>query len=157
MLDSVLDHRAAAYASGPLQTGRLYYEARAGRLPAGFDVRKFNGTRLSRFARQLRDKLPYPVIDPGLLVVDSWTGGDYLDLYLEILGRYAKEIWFIDGWQYSSGATAEYRAALEAGMPCLDSSGERLSPNRAEALISGAVDHIGSLGLEANVILADAA
>jgi hypothetical protein len=151
MLDSVLTPASAAYVSGPLQTGWLYYQAKSGHGPRPDEVRNLNGVRLSQFVETLRGQLAYPVIDPGLLFVDGWSGSQYLTLYLEILRRYAKEVWFIDGWEYSRGATTEYRTAIERGVPCFNSSGDQMTLAYADELISVAAKKVAGLGMEAAV------
>src|SRR5258707_472701 len=108
LLDSVLAKRSAIYVAGPLDTGRIYYEALA-RGYGNEDVRLRNQEALTSFAIRLRMRFnPVPVIDPGPLRVSEWSAHEIGQFFLETIKRYAKEAWFIDGWEYSSGATKEY-------------------------------------------------
>ena len=149
LLGSVLTPRSAIYVAGPLDTGRSYYEALA-RGKVDGSVRAVNEAALSAFVARLRvQHRPTPVIDPGLLRVPEWSARDVGQFFLETISRYAKEAWFIDGWEYSSGATKEYLHCVALGIPCLTAEGGRIGPVHAVALLSSALEEIGRLGVPA--------
>jgi hypothetical protein len=148
-LDSVLEPRSSAYVAGPLDTGRLFYETIATDRRPDHKVRQVNQESLTDFARKLRQRLPYPVIDPGVLIIEGGSGQQYGSFFLRVVERYVKEAWFIDGWEYSSGATKEFVYCLERAIPCLDSKGIRLTKPCGCELIMQAVTYIESLGLDA--------
>jgi hypothetical protein len=101
----------------------------------GAEIRKHNQTRLTNFTIQLREHLTYPVIDPGLLRVSGWAGKDYGSFFLEVMEQYAKEAWFIDGWEFSYGATREFLFFTSLGRPCINERGEDLSVEAGKDLI----------------------
>jgi hypothetical protein len=150
VLDSVLAPKSAAYAAGPLDTGRLFYETVALKGRSGPGVRRANQERLSEFVRLLRLRLACPVIDPGLLVVDGWCGREYGDFFLSVLDRYVKEVWFMDGWEYSNGSTKEFFFCHACSIPCFDSTGSPLCTSVGRDLIEDAATHVESLGIDAS-------
>ncbi len=150
LLDSVLNPHSAAYVSGPLDSGRLFYESLAKYSNPVADIRQRNQERLTEFAQKLRCRLPYPVIDPGPLRVHKWKGADYGIFFLEVLERYANEAWFIDGWEFSTGATKEFILCISKGIPCFTESGEGLTPHAGKLLVADAVSFIDALGLDSS-------
>src|SRR5205807_2653744 len=85
VLDSVLAPHSAAYVSGPVETGRLHYEAHLGQLPAEVDIKQINADRLSRVARELRQSLSCPVLDPARVAIAVWSSEEHLEFFLEVI------------------------------------------------------------------------
>ena len=54
-----------------------------------------------------------------------------------------KEVRFNKNWQFSNGCTAEFAAALETGIPTLDSEGNPLEQGAAVAYVEQAVEQLG--------------
>src|ERR1035437_2158966 len=147
ILDSVLGPKSCAYAAGPLDSGRAYYE----RMAAGDHdptVRAENEIRLDGFVLHLRRRLEYPVFDSGLLKIPDWSGREYGTFFLEVIRRYAKECWFMNGWEFSIGATKEFVFCCTIQTPCLTESGERLMQQEGLRLIRDAADFVRGLGLD---------
>jgi hypothetical protein len=151
MLDSVLDERSAIYAAGPLDSGLLYYETLSRREPT-IDVRSVNQRRLTQFAQELRKEQCSPVIDPGILRIDGWTGSDHGDFFLKVVERYVRYARFVDGWQYSTGATKEFFLCIARGIPCLDQAGREIDTTEGYALVQAAIDHIDQLGVDSSTL-----
>lgn len=149
LMDSLLDLKSAAYGAGPLDSGRLYYESLA-RGVSTTNIRNTNESHLTLFIHNLRRKLPYPVINPGLLRIDGWAGQDYGSFFLKVIESYVKEVWFIDGWEYSIGATKEFVFCLHNRVPCLDQAGNTLTADRGKQLIMNAASYIEGLGLNSS-------
>jgi hypothetical protein len=150
-LESVLEPRSAIYVCGALETGRSYYES----LAAGRDVdlvelRAENQARLTDFARSLRARLDVPIIDPGILRVASWSRDMYGPFFLRVVDMYAFEAWFIEGWEFSRGATSEYVHCSKAGIPCRDASGDPLPVAQAVELLQGATTRLSEFNLDAS-------
>ena len=150
LLDSVLLRKSAAYVSGPLDSGLILYENLFNRGKTSEDVRETNQKRLTLFAQTLRNRLLYPVIDPGPLRVPNWNGHDYGLFFLEVMDRFAKEAWFIDGWEYSNGATKEFKYCINKRIPCVDERGSTLSLEKGKRMIERAASHIESMGADAS-------
>lgn len=151
LLDSVLPPKSCAYVAGPLDHGRAYYEGLAAGLKQPH-LRSINEQILSRFAESLRARLPYPVFDPGHLKIEGWKGHDYSVFFLEVVERYAKEVWFLDGWQFSHGATKEFVLCCRESVPCLDQSGRPLTTESGRALIEEAAKYVDALGLNGSTL-----
>lgn len=149
LLDSVLAPKSVAYVAGPLDSGLLFYESLFKNQP-NTNIRIVNQERLTGFANKLRKKLPYPVIDPGPLRVSAWTGHDYASFFLEVVESYAKEVWFIDGWEYSNGATKEFQYCNIKGIICYDQTGTIISKENGIQLILRAISYIEELGHDAS-------
>ncbi len=149
LLDSVQQRKSCAYVACPLDSGRKYYERLAFEKETP-NVRFENEKRLSEFALILRKRVAFPVFDPGPLRVAGWSGYDYSLFFLEIVHRYVRECWFLNGWQYSVGATKEFVFCCDSQTPCLSESGERLTLPKGLRLIREAADFIRGLGLDDN-------
>jgi hypothetical protein len=145
ILESVLEPRSAAYAAGPVTGGRIAYTAEAPLEPA--EVRRRNRRALTEFCVALRKRLSIPVIDPGVLYVPEWTNAQYNSFFLKVLERYGREAWFLDGWEYSRGATGEYVWAVEHNRPCFNAVGKPLLPEDAAQALAEAGQRLRQLGL----------
>ena len=146
LLDSVLLPRSCAYAAGPLDSGRGYYEKVAAGLPNP-RVRTENERRLKSFVQILRTRLPYPVFDPGILRVEGWTDAQYGAFFIQILERIVKEAWFLDGWEFSHGATKEFMFCVKLGIPCFTEGGQIIDVELGRSMIRKASDYVDALGL----------
>jgi len=149
-LESVLEEKSGVYVAGPLDTGLEYYQTSAKRLPEPPDLRERNQRRLSQFAAQVRRRVGGPVIDPGVLRVPGWSGRDYLQFFLVVLERFVREAWFVDGWEFSLGATREFQYCTSRAIRCRDEAGEELTPTRGRELIESASRYVESIGGDAS-------
>jgi hypothetical protein len=146
ILDSVLEVKSCAYIAGPLNTGRTYYErTAAGELNP--HVRPENEKRMHDFAETLRKMVQYPVFNSGLLKITEWSGQNYGTFFLEVISRYARECWFLDGWEYSTGATKEFIFCCTIQTPCFTESGRIVTIPEALQLIGNAADVVRDLKL----------
>ena len=147
LLASVLEPKSCAYVAGPLESGRTYYELGAsGNQRPG--LRLENEKRLSDFALRLRQRLAYPVFNSGLLRVPNWKGRDYGAFFLDVIRNYARECWFLDGWEYSTGATKEFVFCCTIRVPCFAESGERLTVADGLDLMRKAAEYVQGLQLD---------
>jgi hypothetical protein len=148
MLDSVVPRGSAAYVAGPLESGREYYYLMStGQYEKG-SIRPKNQEKLTAFANLLRKKIQCPVIDPGVLHVSSWEGKDYGLFFIDVIKHYAKEVWFLNEWEYSGGATKEFQFCSIHNIRCLDEKGELLSPMSGKMLIKDAICYVEKLKLD---------
>jgi len=148
---SVVPEHGGAYVAGPLATGKRHYELlSSGDELAASQVRSENENKMRTFVVSLRQRLPYPVIDPGLIKVDTWSNREIGDFYLKIVEHFVKEIWFMDGWEYSRGATKEFQFAVTRNVRCLDARGAAISSADGCNLISDVITHLDQLGLDAS-------
>jgi len=147
ILDSVLAPKCCAYVAGPLNSGRAYYE----RIASGDispSVRADNQERLSEIVSALRKRLAYPIFDSGLLRIPDWSGRDYSVFFIEVIRRYARECWFLNGWEFSSGATKEFVFCCSIETPCFTESGGPLSIAEGRRLIGIAANFVHGLKLD---------
>ena len=152
VIGSVLTPRSAIYVAGPLDTGREFYEnPQSGVSRVDQEtIRRVNQARMAQFVAQLREAQSHPVIDPGLLRVPGWPSALYGRFFIAVMEQYARAAWFLDGWQYSRGATSEFVHCLHRNIPCHDERGVPLEPSQARRLIEEAARHIGVLGHDAS-------
>lgn len=136
------DNRSAVYVSAPITTGRRFVEWRRN---GGSGLKP--GTEQYEYERRLQviepncaeaavvvnrvcKQLGGIVIDPTQLDVHGWSQASYHEFWTHVVQRYAHTVVLIDGWEYSSGCTKEFLAALSVGLTLL---AEDLSPMSAEA------------------------
>jgi hypothetical protein len=148
-IGSVVPLRGGAYVAGPLATGKRYYELVAsGQKEIASRIRGENEQKMNSYVASLRNRLAYPVIDPGLIKIKDWTANEMGDFYLNVIKKFAKEIWFMDEWQYSRGATKEFQFAVENKVKCLDSKGVVISADVGSEMISHVAAHLKELGID---------
>lgn len=150
VFESVLSPGSAIYAAGPLETGLIYYEAAArGRVDRA-EIRKVNQANLSEFVAELRAASDAAVIDPGILQIEGWPNELYGRFFIAVIERFAREARFLDGWQFSRGATSELIFCLENDIPCRSRGGKEISPEIATESIEAAVQHLDALGQDSS-------
>jgi hypothetical protein len=150
-IGSAVPRRGGAYVAGPLATGRRYYELVAsGQGHIASSIREENEEKMKSFVASLRSRLAYPVIDPGLIKIRDWSAVEIGDFYLKVIQHFAKEIWFMDEWQYSRGATKEFQFAVANRIDCLDAQGVIISAEGGSELISDVVAHLTQLGIDSS-------
>lgn len=114
------------------------------------EIEARNRSRMQHIAEKLRRTLPYPVIDSSILQVFGWEGADYGQFFLRVIEELCFEIRFIDGWEYSRGATKEFVRAQELRLPCFDQGGNDLTASAGIILIESAVRKMESAGVESS-------
>ena len=146
-LRSVVAPRGGAYVAGPLNTGpRLYeeapLEARA--------IRAANDLDMRAFVAQLRETVRRPVIDTSQLRPLGWSDRQIGEFFLAVLSELAGEAWFIDGWEFSRGATKEFEHCIRLGIPCFGGNGEALPSSSGMQLITEAIVRVEAHGEDAS-------
>jgi hypothetical protein len=142
---TVLHGRDATYVSAPITTGRsvLMQLRKTKRRDAEINLAETyhaNKRRLTRLVRRLRRETCV-VINPGdLCDVPGWTQSDYRVLWSQVIERFAKIVVFLNGWQYSNGASFEYLVATRAGCVTRTQGGAALHRSRALTLLKKAVN-----------------
>ena len=149
-----------AYLSVPLTTGQAYIELRARQASTGVEdadrmraERKRtiaeNRKRAYDAAERLRTRLQGMVIDPSRLVdVVGWEQQDYHLFWTTTIDRYAEQVFFLDGWQYSVGCTIEFSTAVKIGLPTMTADLSALNASTGWELVHAAVSEYIELGLD---------
>lgn len=147
-MGSLVDDPVCRYVAGPLATGREYYDLVGRDEFDGEELRQKNAGEMRRFVRRLRAAHPtVPVIDSGVLRVPMWTGSQHGEFFLEVIERMCTEVVFMDGWEFSLGATREFVFAQRICRRCVDqSTKDELSADYGAALIRSAVHTVEKLG-----------
>ena len=71
----------------------------------------------------------------------------YLSFWVEVIKRFASEVWLNTGWEFSNGCTYEYCAAIEAGIPCFAIDGRKMELVQAIELISDAIEKMSLVNM----------
>lgn len=147
------------YLSVPITTGRAYLEVRARQAATGADhsaeqaerqkTVAGNRRRAYEAAKHLRASQPGMVIDPSRFVdVPGWEQRDYHAFWTMVIGQYAEEVFFLDGWQYSVGCTIEFSTAIRLGLPTLTTEFDTLNAVTGLRLVHAAVEEYIKIGLD---------
>lgn len=148
---SVCGSVPAVYVAGPLTSCREYYfELMRDRHADASRYETENRAAMAGFADDLRAKVDAPVLDPGLLHVERWTGQEHGTFFIRALERFCTEVRFMDGWAYSRGATKEFVHAQQLGLTCTDRNGDHLSRGHGVRLIEETVAELERGGLDAS-------
>jgi hypothetical protein len=149
-----------AYLSVPLTTGRPYIELRTKHATQGsaeseeFHAERLrvvaaNRTRAHQAAKRLRANIRGMLIDPSRMVdVPGWEQPDYHGFWTSVIGRFAEEVFFLDGWQYSVGCTIEFSTAVRLGLPTLTTDFATLNAATGSQLVREAVREYAESGLD---------
>lgn len=146
-LRSVVAPREGAYVAGPLNTGPRLYEDPPLEVSA---IRAANDLDMKAFVAQLRETLRRPVIDTSQLRPRGWSDRQIGDFFLTVLGELAREAWFIDGWEFSRGATKEFEHCVRLGIPCFGANGEVLPSSSGMQLLAEAISRVEAHGADAS-------
>lgn len=127
--------RHAIYVSGPITTGPRLIAMRehGSELADQSAVLSANIAEIIDAAGRLRNDTGRVVVEPGSLLVQSWSQINYLELWTSLIERHIAEVRFLDGWQASIGCVLEYERALEHEISCLRLDGTAIS--HAEAIL----------------------
>ena len=157
ILTSVLGSRKADYVSSPITTGKKFVQwfvEEGKHLPPGSEIYKHqlknqvikhNFVTARRFIEELRS-LGDVVIEPTSFDVPHWTQNDYRHLWGQVIKRYVGRVFFVDGWEYSSGCAYEFWVAVGSGIVTLSTRGEPISPAEGARLMRAAVREIQAIG-----------
>ena len=161
---SVLAYHSATYCSAPITSGKRYFDWLAEKGRASGDVDELNGEDRETHAREVVQvnrqhssevvaklrRIRTHVIDPGVVPpVARWTQGDWLDFWEEVITRFAKELVFVDGWEYSYGSAHEFWFAHSKALPTLNERMQPLTLTHGIDLIQKACNVIRSRGASA--------
>ena len=125
------------YLSAPITTGRDHVD---GSLSKDAVVAS-NRRRAHRVAEQLRAVLPGMVIDPTCMEdVPGWEQPDYHSFWVEVIARYAREVIFVTGWEYSVGCATEFAEAVRLQLPTFTQDLTPLDVDTAIKLMEKAVE-----------------
>ncbi|HJQ03462.1 MAG TPA: hypothetical protein VJ851_17835 [Jatrophihabitans sp.] len=159
-LASVLgDRRDACYVSTPITTGPefvAWWRSQGSTLdrddPAyqdevGLVVRR-NIEAVRPLVRLVERSLGRPVIDPTRLgPIAAWEQPDYHEFWVRVIQRFVGTVVFAEGWQYSSGCSLEFAAAVAAGLPALDASLQPMPLGTGLRLLDSAARELDAAGL----------
>lgn len=163
-IDAVLhDHRDAVYVSTPITTGRQFlawWQDRGCRLPEddpeyqaelGQVVANNIAAVRPLVERVERDLAGRPVIDPTRLgPIVGWQQPDYHAFWVRVIHRYARTVVFADGWEYSSGCSLEFAAAVADGLQTLDAELRPLTVEAGQSRLVAAAADLDRAGLGAS-------
>lgn len=155
VFDCVLSPSSAVYLSTPVTTGDRFYRW----VKDGGDsckpsrkVIKDNTVFADSMALQLRETTKKCVINPAAFYQESWTQEMYLSFWVDVIKRFASEVWLNAGWEFSNGCTYEYCAAIEAGIPCYAIDGQEMGLVQAIELISVAIEKMSLVNMDTSSI-----
>lgn len=142
MLDCVLLPKSAVYMSTPVTTGPRYFSWLREKEPRSNmteTVVNANITAAENSAGHIRGVTGRPVINPACFVQKDWSQTEYLFFWSVVIERFACEVWFTDGWQYSNGCTYEFYISQKARIPCRSEGGSEIILSDAISLMKQAV------------------
>lgn len=154
-LERRLHGEPATYVSTPITTGLSLLRWRAHARDGGSEnnngeaevksrVMRENRAALEPLLQALNMRAGRVIIDPTELSEAQWKQGDYHRYWIEVIARFAGDVVFADGWNYSTGCSIEYAAAHLLRLPTYDSSLRPLPSSKAAQLL-----HEGAVIVEA--------
>jgi hypothetical protein len=155
ILHCTMEGRDGVYVSAPITTGRRFVDWRMGpgaslaSTDDGYGMQHRihvvlpNREHVRPLVRRVRGHFGGVVIDPTALEdVPGWVQDDYHSLWTEVVEQCAHTVVFTDGWQYSSGCTREFLAAVRSGATLLREDLTPLDPHDGARLIEDVVNSI---------------
>lgn len=151
VFDCVLNPSSAVYLSTPVTTGERFYrwvkDGGDSNAPSRSIIHD-NTEIANSTAQHLRETTKKSVINPACFYQESWTQEMYLSFWVDVIKRFASEVWLNAGWEFSNGCTYEYCAAIEAGIPCFGIDGQKIDVPRAIELISVAIEKMSLVNMD---------
>lgn len=157
------------YLSTPITTGPRYLAwRRANRSISGgpssstdlrlrAEVISKNINAIAPLRRRIRAAFPDAhVIDPTELDRPEWDQTDYHRYWLEVIERFADVVVFAHGWEYSTGCTLEFSAALERDLPIYDDDVKPIDLRVIRSRLMQAEWELRDAGLDPKAIIAAA-
>ena len=133
---------AVTYLSGPITTGpRLLESLRAGESLDERTVIDENSRDMRVIAERLRGRGGI-VVEPGSLSVVGWSQQDYLALWEAFIGRFATEVVFMPGWEFSAGCAREFACAMECELPTRALVGSPIGLEEGWASLAAALEEL---------------
>jgi hypothetical protein len=159
ILRCALPDSSAIYCSVPLTTGKRllnFIQAHAADKDFGISedvlrrrVYEPNKRSARLFAHALHKEYGNRVIDPSRFPsLKHWSQSQYNQLWGRIILEYCDAVVFADDWQYSNGCAAEFLVCSRAKIAAKDSRGELITPEKAETLISSAIEELSIIGCD---------
>lgn len=157
MLGCAVDGRNADYVSTPITTGPRFmqwYRAEGYELDQKGDAYRQshqekvidqNSLHARQFVERLRSEGKI-VIEPTSLQIGHWTQSDYRYLWGKVIQRYARRVWLLDGWQYSSGCVFEFYVAVRDGIETVSERGCYVTRRKGTEMIDAAIADMQSAG-----------
>lgn len=164
VLSCVIPSGGAIYLSTPITNGlatfEFYKRSQSAQCSLGEEYQHFlektvipNNMKAARiFAEKLRSKTGEIVIDPAGFFEPSWPQSKYLDFWKSIIEKYAKSVFFNDGWCFSKGCVYEYFVAHNKNIPTFDSAGKPLDLKLAINLVAKAIKESQSVGIDVEAL-----
>ena len=160
ILECILEGRKCLYLSTPMTNGpRLIALHKSKNLTTDpndynelFQEHVFGPNCLDSksVADRLRKKTGQIVINPACFDISGWSQEDYLLLWCRTIRRFAKEVWFNEGWFYSNGCTQEFLVAQQSGIPTIDLAGTAIRLVDAIHAISAAIPELQEVAISTN-------
>jgi len=163
--DSILASRSAIYCSAPITSGQRYIEwltqsggsrnliddySPSEREQHRVRVIEPNRAHARGIADDLRRRTRKPVIDPTAIgPVSGWRQTDWIGFWEEVIARFAVELVFVEGWEYSYGCTHEFWFATSEGIPTFDETGQPLPASRGAHQIDAVLPRLKKAGIDA--------
>lgn len=151
-----LERSSVAYVSTPITTGRRYYDWLASsKLSADSpifpteharEVIAANQASAHSLVLRARHHLGKIVVDPTGLNAPEWSQRDFHVFWTRLITDRVGTVVFNDGWEYSTGCTYEYAAALKAGATVLDAHMSVMPPIVAVTKSDEAIALLRELG-----------
>lgn len=135
---STLPRKNVIYISGPMTTGvsTVFQDSL---LPK--ETFESNCQKIHDLADRMR--IEYKgVIDPSGLEMPCWGQEEYMRFWLRCIEERVSKIYFVDGWQYSSGCLREMQKAIELKIPMFDARGRDLSLSALMGIVETAHNHM---------------
>jgi hypothetical protein len=144
----------ATYVSGPLTTGRLFYdwycktgqfldrEAAQYRIQFERSVLRANESAILRAAKVLRADVGGVVIEPTALRVLSWRQTDFHRFWCDVISKFCGRLIVVEGWEFSVGCAVEVMHATRTGISVQGLDGREISASAGASAVAAAAAHI---------------
>src|SRR5712671_2717078 len=154
--DCLMRGRTAIYLSGPITTGRVFYEwyGRVGhslerdseryRKEFQSSVLRVNEGVILAAAEMLRKKSAI-VIEPTSLRMPNWQQADFHRFWCAVISRFCARLVVLDGWEFSVGCAIEFKHAISSSIPVEGLDGRKISPAEGASAIAAAASFVDDL------------
>ncbi|GAB3332751.1 hypothetical protein GCM10027299_39600 [Larkinella ripae] len=156
-ISCVVPYHSATYVSVPITTGKRFLDwyENIGKSLSGKqyndqhyqEVMRDNIANAQEFIQKLRQNYTL-VIEPTSLNMAEWSQNDYHLFWQAVIDHYVREVYFLDGWEFSKGCTIEFMTGLRKGIPLYNQNRQEISAVDGLLLLSAAIDGYNAIGLD---------
>ena len=163
LLDMMYADKSTAYVSAPITTGTVFmdwYSSKGSKIRDKelYDSEHNNKVTLTNIsnAKKIKNKIclseKNKIISPLTFNRNSWSQDQYRSFWGKVIEKYVNKIYFLDGWEYSSGCVFEMLIAMINKIKVFSEKKKIITVENAINMISSSIKKMKQLKMDCDYI-----